>query len=103
MALHYSAVRTVSRGFWFCLAPREVKRCFLQHRVMQSLRAKQPPRENTSYEAMPWRWARQSRPVAWLSEAKQLPLASTPLQVKRLPLGWPSPSRRRLHRLSSCR
>jgi hypothetical protein len=94
---------TVSRGFWFCLAPREVKRCFLQHRVMQSLRAKQPPRENTSYEAMPWLWARQSRPVAWLPGAKQLPLASTPLQVKQLPWGWRRPSLRRLRRSSPCR
>jgi hypothetical protein len=82
---------TVSRGFWFCLALREVKRCFLQHQVMQSLRAKQPPRANTSYEAMRWLWTRQVRPTTWLPEVKQLPL------------GWPRPSLRRLHRSSSCR
>jgi hypothetical protein len=91
-------MRTVSRGFWFCLALREAKRCFLQRRGMQSFRAKQPPRENSLYEAMRLTWARQLRPATWLLEVKQLPLASRPLQVKQLPLGWPRLSLRRLRR-----
>ena len=71
MAPLYSAMGTVSRGFWFCLALGEVKRCFLQRRVMQSFQAKQPPRENSSYEAMRWLWVRQLRPATSLPEVKQ--------------------------------
>jgi hypothetical protein len=94
---------TVSRGPWFCLALREAKRYFLQRRVMESLRAKQPPRENSSYEMMWSLWASQLPPATWLLEAKQLPWASTSLRVKRLPSGWRRPSLRRLRRSSSWR
>jgi hypothetical protein len=75
----------VSRGPWFCLALRQAKRCFLQRRVMESLRARQLP------------------PATWLLEVKQLSSASTSLRVKRLPSGWRRPSLRRLRRSSSWR
>ena len=63
MPPQYSAMGTLSRDPWFYLALGQAKRCFLQRRGVRLLRAKQPPRENISYEAMRSLWARQFRPA----------------------------------------